>query len=512
MEVLPVTERLADSYVDGDQSPEEFLRRLRSNDAGIFNGYRDYESLWDVIPRLERAVEQARECKVVVMSGCGTSGRMAWLAARRFAGSRDFRYCMAGGESALVLSDELPEDDAQQGAADLKQVLAGEEDYFLIGISCGLSAAYVAGQVMATRADRAAVIGFNPVCYAKPCMAEAVARAESAQLLLNPIIGPEAVSGSSRMKGGTTTWLMLELICSAIVNDEKWSMKNHLQRLQNQHTAVYQHALAASSGVCAAMVRAATAIRDGGRLIVVGGADSNAPMALVDLSEMPDSFGAAFDSCRAFSDGGWPKLGISTPLHLRSHLHRIDTKELSTLGLSAADFVVQVGAVAQDTRLMLEESLACEKYSLDSEINGSELSVKIVLNAISTFAQARGRQAVLKGRMISMAPANEKIWGRCRELIAMLAPCDGPRAQKALIQTVHRSDGAKLMAAPLIVHLKAATPVSFFTFQNRFFLILFSSLLFSFSSSPLLYSYSLFLFYSILFYSLFLFYSILFLR
>jgi N-acetylmuramic acid 6-phosphate (MurNAc-6-P) etherase len=90
------------------------------------------------------------------MTGCGTSGRIAFMVARALnfvcqqRGCREpFRYKISGGDAALLLSDELPEDDPQQGAADLQSVEAEANGapVMLIGITCGLSAPYVAGQV-----------------------------------------------------------------------------------------------------------------------------------------------------------------------------------------------------------------------------------------------------------------------------------------------------------------------------------------------------------------------------
>ena len=90
----------------------------------------------------------------IVFTGCGTSGRVGFLVARRFNAmlrARNhapvFRYLISGGDSALLLSDELPEDDPVTGAAELQAVVASHEATLLVGITCGLSAPYVAGQL-----------------------------------------------------------------------------------------------------------------------------------------------------------------------------------------------------------------------------------------------------------------------------------------------------------------------------------------------------------------------------
>ena len=91
----------------------------------------------------------------IIMTGCGTSGRIAFLTARRYnlllkevGVSNDyFGYACAGGDSALLLSDELPEDDPLAGVADLQKASNSSTHTMLVGVTCGISAPYVAGQV-----------------------------------------------------------------------------------------------------------------------------------------------------------------------------------------------------------------------------------------------------------------------------------------------------------------------------------------------------------------------------
>ena len=118
-------------------------------------------------------------------------------------------------------------------------VIAIRDGMYLIGITCGLSAPYVAGQidymlnlnneVKHKNEFGAAVMGFNPVELARNQPIEKfnnekpfrdVARQllevslyDSNFSVLNPIIGPEPVSGSSRMKGGSATAVLLDVLC-----------------------------------------------------------------------------------------------------------------------------------------------------------------------------------------------------------------------------------------------------------------------------------------------------------
>ena len=118
------------ALLDGSLDSMDFVRTLRSADSQIFSGYKSYEGLFDerVLRNCTQAVGECSNLlnkrlhdnsKVnIVMTGCGTSGRIAFLTARRFnmvlgcAGTEpSFGYLQSGGDSALLLSDELPEDD-----------------------------------------------------------------------------------------------------------------------------------------------------------------------------------------------------------------------------------------------------------------------------------------------------------------------------------------------------------------------------------------------------------------
>ena len=52
-----------------------------------------------------------------------------------------------GGDEALIVSKELPEDDPALGASDLASAIEGCDRSFFFGITCGLSAPYVGGQI-----------------------------------------------------------------------------------------------------------------------------------------------------------------------------------------------------------------------------------------------------------------------------------------------------------------------------------------------------------------------------
>ena len=82
-----------------------------------------------------------RERNAIVFSGCGTSGRLAWLCARGLntllaphnTHAPAFRFLISGGCQSIVISNELPEDDPHAGAADLAAITAGCTRVLFIG-------------------------------------------------------------------------------------------------------------------------------------------------------------------------------------------------------------------------------------------------------------------------------------------------------------------------------------------------------------------------------------------
>ena len=228
--------------LDGKLSAHDFLKVLRACDSQIFTGWKSHSTILDE-DIMETCEYVARHCSellftalkhpekkiAIIMSGCGTSGRIAFLTSRRMnrlctsAGMRPiFHYLISGGDSAVLLSDELPEDDPVEGAKDLSRLIedSGEDGAFLIGVTCGLSAPYVAGQVkyvleaQSTKIG-AALMGFNPINLSRNAAIEKAPgkwsfrdvamklemearfnRNGSKKLaIINPIVGPEPIAG-----------------------------------------------------------------------------------------------------------------------------------------------------------------------------------------------------------------------------------------------------------------------------------------------------------------------------
>lgn len=110
------------------------VRLLRQSDAQLFAGWGAHPSINDAAiltkisclavkaATLLKENQQKEGGNVFVFSGCGTSGRIAWICSRAYnrllhhLGNKPcFHYLTSGGDVSLIISNELPEDDPPQG-------------------------------------------------------------------------------------------------------------------------------------------------------------------------------------------------------------------------------------------------------------------------------------------------------------------------------------------------------------------------------------------------------------
>jgi N-acetylmuramic acid 6-phosphate etherase len=140
--------------------------------------------------------------------GAGTSGRLGVLDASECPPTYNtspelVQGVIAGGDIALRRSVERAEDAEAQGRRDLEQHGFSGKDV-LVGIAASGRTPYVLGGVRYARVLGALTIGLS--CVPGSLLAEA------AELGITPATGPEVVTGSTRMKAGTATKLVLNML------------------------------------------------------------------------------------------------------------------------------------------------------------------------------------------------------------------------------------------------------------------------------------------------------------
>jgi len=165
------------------------------------------------IPQIELAVaiavEAIRNGGRMVYLGSGSSGRLGVLDSAECVptfGTSSVVAILAGTPEALTLSVEAVEDNPREAVRDLKRIKLTRHD-LLVGISASGSAPYVLGGMRYARNLKAKVIGItcNPDAPLKTL----------ADVTIIPVVGPEVVAGSSRMKGGTAQKLVLNMLSTA---------------------------------------------------------------------------------------------------------------------------------------------------------------------------------------------------------------------------------------------------------------------------------------------------------
>lgn len=143
--------------------------------------------------------------------GAGTSGRLGVLDAAECPPTFNVapelvQGIIAGGEAALARASEANEDDPELGAADLLARGFTHNDV-LVGIATSGRTPYVLGAVKAAHELGAATVGIS--CTPDSELAQAV------EIPITPTPGPEIIAGSTRLKAGTATKLVLNMLTTA---------------------------------------------------------------------------------------------------------------------------------------------------------------------------------------------------------------------------------------------------------------------------------------------------------
>uniref|UniRef100_A0A3Q3GUM6 Glucokinase regulator n=1 Tax=Labrus bergylta TaxID=56723 RepID=A0A3Q3GUM6_9LABR len=492
---LPVSEKSNPLTRDIDRaSANNIVRMLQACDTQIFQ-----EDSEDTYQRLssERVVETimevAKRVELILKTGFNK-------ALRELNQTSIYSYIIAGGDRALLSSQEAPEDDPKQGMLTLKKVCEGKKRVLFIGISCGLSAPFVAGQLdfcmQHPEVYTPVLVGFNPTHQARDdpmpgCTftfrsvvqrMQELSKSQKA-FLINPAVGPEAISGSSRMKGGSSTKILLELVLSAAHAATFTNMPVTYKGIL-QHMEAYKQTLdityAQTAEIAALLEAAGQSLRCGRRVCYLGWG-SVAILGLIDASECNPTFGADFEDVRGFISGGYREMNNNEgPLSSLGSDFRVTHKDFLHLVLPSlndqdtvlllythSDNIREVAKLAHRAREktsnihavyhQVDGAAAEQQDDIDrlcssslkitwasSPASGSllhmwELSTKLLLNAVSTGAH------ILKGKiyqndMIDVQVTNSKLYRRATRLLQKLSGYPESKCEEALLKSLYQVD------------------------------------------------------------------------
>ena len=192
----------------------DMLRVINDEDATVAAAVRAE------LPHIARAVDEIaarfnRGGRLFYI-GAGTSGRLGVLDASEcpptFSVPADLvQGLIAGGDSALRLSSEHSEDSPELGAEDLAAAGFASDSHpdTLVGIAASGRTPYVLGAIAYARQRGALTVGLSCVPNSE--------LARIAEIAITPATGPEVLTGSTRMKAGTATKLVLNMLSTGVM-------------------------------------------------------------------------------------------------------------------------------------------------------------------------------------------------------------------------------------------------------------------------------------------------------
>ncbi|HKM96402.1 MAG TPA: N-acetylmuramic acid 6-phosphate etherase [Buttiauxella sp.] len=184
----------------------EMVQRFNQQDALVA------AAVEKTLPEVAKAVDAASASLQaggrLIYMGAGTSGRLGVLDASECPPTFGVPHglvigLIAGGPGALLKAVEGAEDNQQLGEDDLKALTLTAND-MVVGLAASGRTPYVMGGLRYARnlGCRTAAISCNP----------GSAIAQEAEIAISPVVGPEALTGSTRLKSGTAQKLVLNMI------------------------------------------------------------------------------------------------------------------------------------------------------------------------------------------------------------------------------------------------------------------------------------------------------------
>src|SRR5881394_3691986 len=197
----PRTERI-------DVAPTlEIVDLINAEDAAVAGAVRaEREQLAHAIDLVVAALQQGGR---LIYVGAGTSGRLGVLDATECPPTFGTPPSLvvgviAGGYGALVKSVEGAEDDVNAAAADMDKAAITNRDV-VVGIAASGTTPYVRAAL-----GRAQTLGARSMLVT--CSTPPKVLSETCDVIINPIVGPEVLTGSTRLKAGTATKLVLNTL------------------------------------------------------------------------------------------------------------------------------------------------------------------------------------------------------------------------------------------------------------------------------------------------------------
>ena len=226
-----------------------------------------------VLPDVARAVDgiidRLRTGGRLFYIGTGTSGRLGVLDAAEcpptFGVAPELvQAIIAGGYEACHRAVEASEDDAQAGARDLEQRGFTKADV-AVGIAASGRTPYTVGAVQYARRLGALTVAIT--------CAPASPITQAAEIAIVPVVGPEVIAGSTRLKAGTAQKLVLNMLSTATLTRLGYVTGNRMTNVQTRNAKLRERALR--------ILQVEAAIAEERAREILDSADGDLPIALV---------------------------------------------------------------------------------------------------------------------------------------------------------------------------------------------------------------------------------------
>lgn len=194
-----------------EASAREVVRLINAEDAQVAGAV---AAVGDAIAALaEESAARIRCGGRLIYIGAGTSGRLGVLDASEcpptFSAPPGMLFgVIAGGPDALTRAMEDVEDKPEVGAGDIAALNVGPDDV-VVGLAASGRTPYVLGAIAEARARGALSAGVT--CSHPSPLGDAV------EIVIAPIVGPEVIAGSTRMKAGTAQKLVLNSLSTTVM-------------------------------------------------------------------------------------------------------------------------------------------------------------------------------------------------------------------------------------------------------------------------------------------------------
>src|ERR1051325_1374740 len=237
-EPIPLTEQENPRTAQISSLPTaEILRLMNEEDARV------PAAIAQVLPQVtnavDRIVQRLESGGRLFYVGTGTSGRLGVLDASEcpptFGVSPDLvQAVIAGGYDACYRAVEASEDDEEAGARDLDQRGFTKADV-LVGIAASGRTPYTVGAVNHAREMGALTIAVTCVPDSRI--------AKAAEIPIVPVVGPEVVAGSTRLKAGTAQKLVLNMLSTATMIRLGYVTGNRMTNVQTRNVKLHARAI-----------------------------------------------------------------------------------------------------------------------------------------------------------------------------------------------------------------------------------------------------------------------------